>query len=441
MNENVKKWQSYKLGLFIHWGLYSMDGVSCWGMFSTPYDKDEYREKLMPRFTAECFDAKEWAKIAKKAGMKYAVLTARHHDGFCLWDSKSSFENFTATNPECGAKRDLIKEYTEGFRSEGLGVGLYYSPTDWRFPGYFMPLMYKKNALEMRKQCHEQINELTSNYGKIDIMWYDAGEDWYLSQGRFPHLGFTRPEDYRENPMWKGFWQEEVIDKMVRTNQPDIIYNERIGMKEYGDFKNAECKVGVFDTTHPWETCDKLTEYWEWMPNAQPRSLSQIIKLLVNVVTGGGNLLLSIGPDHLGRLEPSHVKRLLELGEFMEKYGESIYDTEAGPIVNGKWGGATYKDNKVYLHVLDWKLDSVELPILDGKVLSVRALNGDGATHVIKNGKLYATVPSEIKKEYDTIIEVTFDKPIKEVYNGFDPHSFSMDEADIFDNTINVDKL
>ncbi len=441
MKESIKKWQDYKLGLFIHWGLYSVDGVGCWGMWANPIDKDEYRNKYMPRFTAENYNPNDWADLAKKAGMKYAVLTARHHDGFCLWDSESSFENFTVMNENCGCKRDLIKEYCDAFRAKDLAVGLYYSPTDWRFPGFFIPLLYKQNAIAMREQCHKQINELTTKYGKIDIMWYDAGEDWYLSFARWPHKGFSRMDDNKTNPMWKGFWQEAVIDKMVRTNQPDLIYNERIGMKELGDFKNAECRVGVFDTTHPWETCDKLTEYWEWMPNAQPRSLRQIIHLLINVVTGGGNLLLSVGPNGKGEIEPLHAKRLLELGEFMEQYGETIYSTKAGPIINGKWGGATYKGNKVYLHVLDWKLDAVQLPILNGKVTGVRCLNGDGATYEIKNGFLFANVPSNLKKEDDTIIEVTFDNDVEKIYEGYDPRSFSMDEANIVDNTLNVDTL
>ncbi len=439
MNKNIKKWQDYKFGMFIHWGLYSVNGVGCWHMFSDQVDKDEYRARYMPKFTCENYDPNEWAEVAKKAGMKYAVLTARHHDGFCLFDSKYSYEDYTSMNAPC--KRDLIKEYCDAYRAKGLAVGLYYSPTDWRFPGYFMPLLYKKNALAMREQCHKQVDELTKNYGKVDILWYDAGEDWYLCQGHFPTQDFQRPADFKTNPMWKGFWQEEVLDKIVRTNQPDIIYNERVGMKVLGDFRNAECKIGVFDTTHPWETCDKLTEYWDWKPNAQPRSLKYLINLLVNVVTGGGNLLLSVGPDQTGKLEPSHVKRLLEIGEFMDKYGDSIYETEAGPIVNGKWGGATYKDNRVFLHVLDWKLDYAMLPILGGKVTKVRALNSDSASYEIKDGILYATVDNDAKKDYDTIFEVTFDRPVKEIYAGYDPHSFVVDEQGVKDVTINVDKL
>ena len=125
----------------------------------------------------------------------------------------------------------------------------------------------------------------------------------------------------------------------------------------------------------------------------------------------------------------------------MQKYGDSIYDTEAGPIVNGKWGGATYKDNRVFLHVLDWKLDYAMLPILSGNVKSVRALNSDSCSYHIKDGVLYATVNAEAKKDYDTIFEIAFDKPVKDVYAGYDPHSFVVDEQGVIDDTINVDKL
>ena len=171
--------------MFIHWGLYSIIGNDCWDVMFSEDSMEEYIEKTMPNFNGKNCDMNEWAELAKKVGMRYMVFTTRHHDGFALWDSKSSWKNHTSTSENSPAKRDYVKEFTDACRKQGLGVGLYYSPIDWRFPGFYNPKMFKENAQEMVEQCYNQLNELTTNYGNVDILWFDGGENFFF--GGFSH--------------------------------------------------------------------------------------------------------------------------------------------------------------------------------------------------------------------------------------------------------------
>lgn len=183
LSEEQMKWfRDAKFGMFIHWGVYSMLGKGEWVLMNEHLDVRKY-ETLKDDFLAENFDAEQWAKNAKAAGMKYMVLTTRHHDGFCLFDSKCS--DFTAMKG--AAHRDFVKEYVEACRKEGMKVGFYYSPLDWRFPGYFMPDLYWESAEALKKQCHDQLMELMSNYGKIDLLWFDG--EWLALGGMEKEAG------------------------------------------------------------------------------------------------------------------------------------------------------------------------------------------------------------------------------------------------------------
>ena len=416
----IDRWKDYKFGMFIHYGLYSILGEGEWVMFQKPIDKDEYA-KLTTRFTAEKFDAAHLASLAKQAGMKYMVLTARHHDGFCLFDSKASIGNYTVmTTP---ARRDIIREYTDACRAEGLGTGIYYSPMDWRCEGFFFPQMYHTSALQMRAQCHAQVRELMSNYGKIDVLWYDGGEDYWLAHGK--HLNGLQPEDYRACPLIENFWGEEELDAAVRGLQPDIVISNRLGMRRCGDYGTPERVVGAFDPNHPWETCDTLSESWGWMPNRPLRSTQNVLHLLIDVVTGGGNLLLNVSPMGDGSLEPAHEARLLEVGAWLEKYGEAIYGTRGGPVKNDKsFGGATCRNNKVYFLVKNPDCKRVRLPLLAAKCESVRCLTGETVSLSEENGILTVSLPESGRDDYATIVEITLNAPTYEVYADFDPNGF-----------------
>lgn len=416
----IRRWKNYKFGMFIHYGLYSILGKGEWAMFQTPIDKDDYAQ-LMTQFKAEKFDAAHLAELAKQAGMKYMVLTTRHHDGFCLFDSKHSIGNYTVMRTP--AKRDLIREYTDACREAGLGVGLYYSPMDWRCEGFFFPLMYRNSAMQMRTQCHCQVRELLSDYGKIDILWYDGGDDHWLAHGR--NLN-GNPGEPVKAPVVPGFWGEEELNAMTRQLQPEIMVSNRIGMKKTGDFITPERKVGNFDPETPWETCDTLSEMWGWMPNRRTMSKKEVVHLLIDVITGGGNLLLNVSPMGDGSLEPEHEKRLLEVGEWTSEFAEAIYDTDGGPVKNDSdYGGATCKGNCVYFFIKTEECTKFRLPLPgEAKIKEITALSGEPVSSVCEEGILTVTLPAENRSEIATVVRITLDRPVSEVYADFDYNSF-----------------
>ena len=220
---HIQEWQDLKFGMFIHWGLYSVMKRGEWAMYLDGIDKDEYA-KLADEFTAKKFNASYWADVAKRAGMKYMVFTARHHDGFSLFDSKHSIDDFTIMKTP--AKRDIVEEYTSACREAGLKVGIYYSPMDWRSPATYMPLTFRKEGEKMREQCHRQIEELMNNYGKIDILWYDGGEDFILGYNIPRHVLAEDRLTYKQNPFIPNFWRAGELNEKVRSWQPGIVIKE-----------------------------------------------------------------------------------------------------------------------------------------------------------------------------------------------------------------------
>lgn len=356
--EQMKWWQDSKFGMFIHWGLYAIDGNGEWAMFNKKISPEDYR-KLASEFNPRHFDAALWAQVAKEAGMRYMVLTARHHDGFALWNSPSSYMGFNSF--ETASKRDFVKEYTDACRQAGLGVGIYYSPMDWRFPGYFKPKELPENAELMKKQGYGQVEELMRNYGQIDILWYDGG--WLAHSGT------------DADAAW--FWEPVKLNKMVRSYQPNVVISPRSGWE--GDF---QCNEGggkisgpIIDT--PWEKCLNLNQVsWGYNPRQNLMSFEEIINMLVNTVDRGGNMLLNVGPDAQGRIPETHVARLKEVGAWLQKYGESIYGTRPGPFepVDDQYG-SVQKSNLIYIHLLSAP-DTLVLPPLPKKIRKCRQLGG-----------------------------------------------------------------
>lgn len=407
----IEEWKDLRFGMFIHWGLYALLGKGEWAMYQQPIDRDEYR-KLKDQFTAEKFDARAWAKAAKDAGMKYMVLTTRHHDGFSLWDSPGSVGNFTSMNS--AARKDFVREYVEACREAGLKVGLYYSPLDWRFEGYFFPNMYKESAMQMRQQTHDQIRELLTDYGKIDILWYDGGEDNWLGLG-YNHHNLSAPRGELQCP---NFWGAAELDEMARTLQPGIVINNRTGLKDFGDFRTPEETIGNFDVEHPWESCMTINGIWGWVPDRKPHSLRELILMVTQAATGDGNVLLNVGPRADGSMEPVQVERLAEVGAWLNEYGEAIYGTRGGPFKNTKHGGTTYKGNTIYVHIWNWEENVVTLPKIDANILSVSSLTAKELGYQIEDGVLTFNVGAQDRKDYNTIIKIELDRPVSELPIG-----------------------
>ena len=346
--KDMQWWRDSKFGLFIHFGLYSILGEGEWAMFNKQMDTSSYG-KLKDSFSISKFSAKAWVETAKQAGCKYMVVTSRHHDGFSLFNT--SVGTYNSLNSP--AKTDVIKEYVDAAHDANMKVGIYYSPLDWRYPGFFFPGLYYSNALEMKDQTYRQVRELLSNYGKVDILWYDGGEDNWLGFGGLMWDGgrgwYTR--GFEKPYKGKFSWEPLKLNTMVRELQPKIVINPRSGWM--GDFNTQEVRLRGREN-RPWELCTNLSSgAWGWTPSAKERimSLDSCIRLLVSVVCQDGNLLLNVGPKGDGEIEPAQVQRLKEIGGFLSKYGESIYGTRGGDW-DANWGGTAVTDNAIYVHIL-----------------------------------------------------------------------------------------
>jgi alpha-L-fucosidase len=339
-------------------------------MFNKRIDVDEYG-KWKDSLRIEKFSGKDWVDVAKQAGCKYMVVTARHHDGFSLYNT--SFGNFNSMNSP--AKKDLIGEYVDAAHKANMKVGIYYSPLDWRYPGFFFPDMYRSSAEEMKRQTYTQVKELLSNYGKVDVLWYDGGEDNWLGLGGLNWDGgkgwYTRGMD---KPYTGKFsWEPLKLNRMVRELQPKIVINPRSGWM--GDFSTQEVSLKG-RMNRPWELCTTLCGTWGWTPQSAKHimSLDSCIRLLAAVVCQDGNLLLDVGPRPDGQIEPAHAERLKEIGDFLSIYGESIYNTRGG-LWDANWGGTTITDKAIYVHILNLPQDgNIILPSVEKKILSAKYL-------------------------------------------------------------------
>ena len=366
-------WTEARFGMFIHWGLYALPARHEWIKKRERMTDEEYR-KYFDLFNPDLYNPREWAKMAKNAGMKYAVITAKHHEGFCLFDSR--YTDYKATNTPYG--QDLIKEWVQAFRDEGLGVGFYYSLIDWHHPEYTIDSRhpqsaetdeeYKKlnNNRDMgkyRKYLKNQVGELLTNYGKIDIIWLD-----YSFPGKF---GKGRDE-----------WGSVDLIKMVRELQPEIIVNDRADLKDYAggwDFTTPEqFKVPEWPTTSegkkiPWETCQTFSGSWGYYRDeATWKDTKQLLVLLIESVSKGGNLLLNVGPTGRGTIDYRAENALNAMGEWMKYNSRSIYGCTQAPesFSVPDFSLLTYnpKTNRLYIHLLDYPLQNFTLKGYKGKV-------------------------------------------------------------------------
>ncbi|MGA3263105.1 MAG: alpha-L-fucosidase [Terracidiphilus sp.] len=403
-------WRDAKFGLFMHWGVYSIPGRGEWIQWQEQIPVDEYA-KLADQFHPDKFDPDAWAELAHAAGIQYTVLTSRHHDGFALFDDPGS--DFTAV--KSAAHRDFVADYVTAMRKAGLRVGLYYSPLDWRYPGFFFPGIYRASAEEMRAQYHRQLNELASHYGKLDILWFDGGGGDWLGFGGVSFNGGwnARPKDQRYTGSFS--WQDDEAVNNLRRLQPSIIINDRTDAA--ADFRSREGDdaLGEFESRYPWELCTTLTEgAWGYQPNAKVKSLEHVIRLLVSAIGRDGNFLLNVGPRPDGQIDPAHAARLREIGEWLHQNGASIYATRGGPYLPGDFGVSTYRDKTIYLHILNPTGASLTLPALPAKILACSSLTGGEASCKQSDTGVEVTLGTNASA-IDTIIEMTLASPAAEI--------------------------
>jgi alpha-L-fucosidase len=338
-------WHDAKFGMFVHWGLYSVRGRHEWAMENEAPPISQYIQ-LAKQFKPKPNAPREFARLARAAGQKYMVMTTKHHEGFCLFDTKLT--NYCATKQ--GPGRDLVREYVEAARAEGLRVGFYYSLMDWHHPDGARCATDEAARKRFVEYTHGLIRELLTNYGKIDVLWYDVS--W---------------------PLDAAGWESDKMNEMVFRLQPDIIVNNR--NKLPGDFATPEQRITAEAGGRAWESCMTLNDSWGFQrADDNWKSARTVIRNLIACVRDGGNYLLNIGPRSDGSIPEESVQILQEVGRWMEKNGDSIYKSENCQVRRSNYASFTRTGNTLYMHVHFWPGETVDLCGLMTKVKSARLL-------------------------------------------------------------------
>ncbi len=414
--ERMQWWTEARFGMFIHWGLYALPARHEWVMSNEQMSKKEYA-KYASYFNPDLYNPKEWAKLAKDAGMKYVVFTAKHHDGFSMYDTQ--YSDYKVTNAPIG--RDLLKELIDAFRAEDIRIGIYYSLIDWHHPDFLVnehihPERNKQQEIAKDKNRNKkrfqdflmnQLTELMTNYGQIDVLFADFS---------YPH---------KKNGKGKSYWNSEALYKQIRKLQPNIVLNDRLDLEEEGgwDYKSPEQFMPQNWVTYqgekvPWETCQTFSGSWGYHRDQYTwKSPRQTIVMLIETVSKGGNLLLNVGPTARGVIQDEAVTRLAATHQWMKYNSRAIYGCTAAPEEFETPANCllTYnpKTNRLYVHVLEWPFKTIYLPGLAGKVKYAQILNDASE---LKLGTQKGAWLDDVKKDDDGLkITIPVRKPDVEI--------------------------
>jgi len=403
-NNRLQWFADAKLGIFIHWGIYSVNGIDeSWSFFNEYLSYEDYMKQL-DGFTAKNYEPKEWVKLIEQSGAQYAVLTSKHHDGVALWDSDFGDLNVVDKTP---ADKDLIKPFVKELRKKGLKVGLYYSLLDWSHPDYpnftKTTKRYETDSLRWQKFVDfnfGQIGEMSQNY-QPDLVWFDG--DWEQSAEA---------------------WKAQEIRELLLTDNPDVIINSRL--QGYGDYATPEQGVPIQKPeSENWELCMTMNDSWGYQHNdSNYKTPNQIIRIFVDCISQGGNLLLDIGPKADGTIPEEQVEILEDLGRWTNKHEEAIYGTHAGIPKDYFYGPSTLsKDSTVLFLFLEYKpIGPIAIKGLKNGINRIRVV-GDGTklSYEIKMkqywsakpGMLYIEVPEEVIDEHVTVIAIQLDGKVE----------------------------
>ncbi|HLK61381.1 MAG TPA: alpha-L-fucosidase [Chthonomonadaceae bacterium] len=393
-------WREAKFGMFIHWGLYavpadSTKGLGEWYMNNWQMQVKDY-EKFAPQFDPVKFDAKKWVQVAKDAGMKYIVITSKHHDGFCMFDSKLTDYTITKATP---FHRDPMKELAAECKKQGIVLCFYHSVMDWHEPDYLPRRPWETQTrpadgadLDRYMQHMEgQLRELLTNYGRIGVIWFDGGWEHNAAQ---------------EHSL-------EVV-KLIRSLQPGILINDRINLPE--DFSTPEQTIpaNALPNGRLWETCMTLNDTWGYAKNDHNwKPADDLIHKLCDIASKGGNFLLNVGPTDQGEFTPETIERLETVGKWMKRNSVSIYDTEKSPFKRLPFDGrCTRKGNTLYLQVFHWPDTGLTLTGLKTPLKSATALLGNERLKVetAADGNVTVSKPGQIDP-VATVIELRLAAP------------------------------
>jgi len=401
-----REFQDMKFGLFIHWGVYSVLGDGEWVFHERHLKVDEYN-RLPLFFDPEKFDAHTWVSLAKAAGMKYITITSRHHDGFAMFDSKVSDWNIVARTPY---KKDPLKMLADECHRQGIKLFFYYSQLDWHNPDYYprgatnwdngRPDHGDWNAY-LDTYMDGQLTELLTNYGAIGGIWFDGmwdkpDADWHL-QKTYALIHKLQPAAL----IIPNHHQTPRSGEDVQTFERDLPGQNTAGFN-----------TRYVSTDIPLESSDTLNNSWGFnIGDSNYKSTPDLERRLIRAAGNNSNLLLNIGPYPNGEIDPQFVTRLHAVGDWLEKYGDSIYGTRGGPIPPGDWGVSTHKDNRIYVHVLNWGSPLLALPPVDGKISSAQMLLGGEKVDVTQkaDGVILKLRPQG-KDEVDRVVVLTLAK-------------------------------
>ena len=385
-----------RFGLFIHWGLYSLASRGEWAKYHARMTDADY-QRYFDHFEPDLYDPTVWASEARDAGMKYAVVTSKHHDGFCLWDTALS--DYRATNTPWG--QDLLQPMVEAFRAQGLKIGFYHSLLDWHHPQYPLDELYPRHdnlAFRAREQgrdialyrqyLHGQVRELLTRFGEVDILWFDFS---YSERD----YGWARGKGREE-------WGGDELTAMARALQPGIIINDRldVGWSDVGDFftpQQYQLPMRLTWDGEPvvWELCHPLRKTWGYVrDDLDWISVDMLVRLLVDTVSKGGNLLLNVGPTPRGEFDLHSIERLRGIGAWMRQHSRAIYGCTASAFTPPPDCRYTQNGQRLYLHLFAWPIGHVHLPGLANRVEYAQLLS-DGSE--IKTMVLDPEGPAERK--------------------------------------------
>lgn len=425
LSDRMKWFVEARFGLSLHFGLYSIAGRGEW-LRSTERLSIEAYQQYFDSFQPDAGCAREWARAARLAGAKYCVLTAKHHDGFCLWDSQLT--SYKTTNTP--ARRDLIREYVDALRDEGIRVGIYYSLVDWHHNDYPAwgdrqhPMRHDPASVARDERCewpryleymHAQVEELLSGYGPIDVLVFD-----------FSYWDFIGDK-----------WGASELMQKIRRLAPNVVINDRLGFEAIkqahppafvGDYDHAEQNiprepvVNALGERIPWEAWMTINNSWTFGPHDHNwKSTATIVRALVNCVSKGGNLMLNIGPNARGHLPPEGLRRLEEVGQWLQLNSESIYGCGPSDFAKPEWGRFTQKDGQLFAHILEPVIGHANLPSLRGRV---------------KNGRVLATGTEATLSSYWNPGIQTFDAPDDIFFNLGSPPQATFPLPDARDTVV-----
>jgi alpha-L-fucosidase len=402
-NKKNREWfQDARFGLFIHWGVYSVLGDGEWVMNNQQIPIKTY-EKLPAFFNPTQFNPAEWVQMAKDAGMKYITITSKHHDGFAMFDSKVSDYNIVKRSPY---GKDVLKMLADECHKQGIKLFFYHSQLDWHHPDYF-PRGFTGGSWTGREEkgdmnkyldyMDSQLSELLTNYGEVAGIWFDGmwdkkDDDWRLKK-TYDLIHQLHPGALVGSNHHRAPYEGEDFQMFEK----DLPGHNTTGFA-------PEQKVGDL----PKETCETINNSWGFnLRDASNKSGKDLIQYLVKSAGYDANFLLNVGPMPNGRIQPEHVALLKEMGDWLKANGETIYGTRGGPLSARQWGVTTQKGNKIYIHILDWQDETIILPNLGKKVVSVKLFKGKSALKFLDNDfGLTIKIPKANRDDVDTIVEL-----------------------------------